>query len=167
MCRSPGHGDLAGSGGRFIVLVGPNGKAPLDWSAVHYPKMLVRGAHAWGTPYLQGQLRIGGVYFQDGTTWPAPIDRSEPGLPFDSELVKSAARNCSPAPDVAAALDLVDINEIVFERGSSQASDFDAEHGNIPQLHFRCTLEGPKAVCRMPLETDHTAPPQPGAPDQK
>ena len=53
-------------------------------------------------------------------------------------------------------------NQIVFEPKSSQAPDFDAEHSAIPQLHFRCTLEGPQAICHMPLEGGRSA--QPSAP---
>lgn len=141
-------------------VVHSHGEAVVSPAAVHYPKILIHDAQRWAAPYVQVQLGISRVYFQDGSTWPVPVDAHSDGLqPFDPELVKSASSNCADAANVATALDLVDRNQIVFERESSQASDFDGDHSAIPQLHFSCTLEGPKAVCHMPVEGDRSAQP--------
>jgi hypothetical protein len=35
-------------------------------------------------------------------------------------------------------------------------SNGDHEGGAIPHLRFSCSLEGPKAVCRLPLEKQAT-----------
>lgn len=155
------------SGSRYLAAIAPHGTAVVSRDD-HYPKMIVYRAKLSGTPYVQTQFAISGVYFQDGSTWPVPIDAHHPGAePFNLELAKSAGRNCANDASFAVALDLVDSNQIVFDRESSQADDFDKEHGSIPQLHFSCTLEGPKAICHMPLEGDAAGSPAAGSPKQK
>lgn len=156
-------GESASGGSRYQVFIPPHGQAILSRHIDHYPRMMVVMAQRWGTTYLQTQFGIDGVYFQDGTTWPMPFDSHSHGSsePFDPELVKSAARKCFADAKVAAALDMVDVedvNGIVFERESPQAGDLDAEHGVIPQLHFSCTLEGGKAICHMPPENKPSGP---------
>ena len=154
------YGEGSETGSRYLVSIASHGTA-LVTRDDHYPRMLVGKAKDWGAQYLQQQFAVTGVFFQDGTAWPTPIDDYYHTEFVDRKLVKSAARNCSGGASVAAALDLVDIediNGIVFEHESSQTADFDADHKAIPQLHFSCTLEGRKAICHMPAEGAKTAP---------
>jgi hypothetical protein len=73
--------------------------------------------------------------------------RSEP---FDDSLVDSEEGRCTDVAAVARALQAV--KEVVFERQSPDVSNREDKEHAIPQLRFSCSLEGPKAVCRLPLE---------------
>jgi hypothetical protein len=137
------------------VLIPPHGRAFLSQAIVHYPKMMMYSAKDWGAPYIQAQLGIRGVNFADGTTWPTPADNGLSSNPLDKKLVESEAGKCFGAPNVAAELDA--IQEIVFDHESPQPPDQDDEKNFPPHLRFSCSLEGPKAICRMPLESDQAA----------
>jgi hypothetical protein len=139
------------SGGRFLVHIPAHARAVLSGAQVHYPKTAVKGAQDLGAAYLQVQVGVTAVYFEDGSTWPDPIDlhyRNE----FDSKLIEAEAGKCSDVSTVANALQSV--KEIVFDREIPQAPDSEDEKIAPPHLRFSCSLEGPKAVCRMPLHKD-------------
>jgi hypothetical protein len=141
------------SRGGFPVLIAPHGKAVASENRAHYPKMLVHRAQDWGAPYLQAQFGITAVLFEDGTTWPTQVDHRSRVDPFDRELVKSDARNCSHAADVAA---LDRIHEVVFS-DEIPVSSRDGAENTPPHLRFSCSLEGSKAICRLPTATDGVA----------
>lgn len=150
-----GPGSRILGGGRFLVQIPAHARAVLSGAQVHYPKTAVKGAQDLGAAYLQVQLGVTAVYFEDGSTWPDPIDlhyRSE----FDSKLVEAEAGKC---PDVAAVANaLQSVEEIVFEKETPTISGKSGDEGGPPHLHFSCSLEGEKAVCHMPTEKDPVAP---------
>ena len=122
----------------------------------HYPHSIFGIAQSSRAAHIQSQLGITAVWFEDGSTWPA--DWSSAGHPpghqsaFDSSLVEAEAGKCTNVASVASALESVE--EVVFGNQNSQPLD----HGDSaapPHLRFSCTLEGPKAICRLPLETSH------------
>jgi hypothetical protein len=148
----PEYGRLSESGGRFQAFIAPHSSTVLSGGSVHYPRVIVHLAQGWGAPYLPGQFGITGVFFRDGTTWPTPVETHSRNEPFDRQLVEAEGARCS-GPDAALALN--SIREIVFDRESRQESDRDRDKNLPPHLRFRCSLEGPRAVCRLPMEGDH------------
>jgi hypothetical protein len=127
------------------------GVTPQDASYPHFPKSIVFSARDAGAAYMQVQFGVTGVYFEDGSTWPAQVSPgSNPSDPFNSELVEAEAGKCSDVPAVASALRSV--KEVVFEHESAEGSNSDDNESVLPYLRFSCSLEGPKAVCRLPLE---------------
>lgn len=149
-----GPGSRILGGGRFLVQIPAHGRAVLSGAQVHYPKTAVKGAQDLGVAYLQIQLGVTAVYFEDGSTWPDPIDlhyRSE----FDSKLVEGEAGKCVDVAPVVNALKSV--QEIVFEHEIPTTTGKGDDDEFVPHLRFSCSLEGPKAVCRMPPGRDRTA----------
>lgn len=165
------HGNgVAARAGIFLI-----GTPPPSPGYPHWPKQAVEIARWAKAEYMQVQLGITGVLFKDGTAWPAQIaflsggfdpfnpspdqtaaisSISHPG-PFDAALVEAEAKECAAVGPVASALEPV--KQIIFDRESAEASDGDETASATPRLHFTCSLEGSKAVCRMPLEQAHMA----------
>jgi hypothetical protein len=160
------------SAGGFPVGIAPHGQAvasgvgvPVKGSATpqtalpHYPKMLVHVAQAAKSAYIQTQVGVIGVWFEDGSTWPANWRRGSPpnnqDLFFDRSLVEAESGKCADVPTVSKALRSV--KEVVFNHEGPQAHYPGDDAGALPHLRFTCSLQGPKAVCRMPVETGHTA----------
>jgi hypothetical protein len=155
-------GVRSGSGGRFLVPILPHGRALVPGKEVHYPKTTVYSARRAGAAYMQSQFGVTGVFFDDGTTWPVPIDLHYRVDPFDPSLVEAEAGKCTDVAVVAKALESV--QEVVFDRQIPAVPSKSDDAVAVPHLRFSCSLEGPKAVCRLPLESNLSAPhPQPEA----
>jgi hypothetical protein len=120
----------------------------------HYPKTAVRRARDAKAGYLQVQFGVIDVFFEDGSTWPAQISDGYHPEPFDHKLVEAEAGKCTDVATVANALQSVE--KVVVEKEAPATSDKisgkSADEGAIPHLRFSCSLKGPKAVCRLPLE---------------
>ena len=171
--RAPDRTEDGYSAGGFPVRIAPHGQAvttgvgaPVIGAATprtalfHYPKMIVHVAQSAAAASIQSQVGVIGVWFEDGSTWPAHWPQSTPpnnqDLFFDRSLVEAEAGKCA---NVGAAENAIQsVKRVVFERESPQAIEQDGDKSTPPHLRFRCSLEGPTAICRMPLETDHTAP---------
>lgn len=152
------------SAGHFQVSISPHGKALLSGDQVHYPKTAVHAAQDLGAAYMQIQFGVTGVFFEDGTTWPEKIDGHYYPDPFDPKLVEAEAGKCA---DVAAVVNALEsIKQVVFEPGRPTVSNGEGE-GAPPHLRFSCRLEGPKAVCRLPMETARKPEPQPEGAEQR
>jgi hypothetical protein len=129
----------------------------------HYPKAAVLRAKGAEAGYMQVQFGVTGVFFEDGSTWPAQWPHFGPGDysdPLDRKLVEAEAGKCTDVATVAKALQSVE--KVIVEKEAPATSDkisgkSDDEKGAPPHLRFSCGLEGPRAICRMPLETDHAA----------
>ncbi len=137
----------------------------------HEPRKVVDSAKWAQAGYMQAQFGITGVLFEDGSSWPSqvaivlrddfdPFKSPSPAAsaaltainhpdPFDDSLIEAEAGKCTDVATVANALQSV--KEIVFGPETPAASDPD-DDGAIPRLRFSCSLEGSKAVCRLPLE---------------
>ncbi len=156
--------------GGFRVRIAPHGQGvtngigdPLSGSATgsspHDPKLVLQGAQRLRAAYIQEQVGVFGVWYEDGSTWPAhwrgglPPGRSGP---FDASLIEAEAGKCTDVANVANALQSV--KEIVFGSQAPPASDPDDATSAIPHLRFSCSLEGPKAVCRLPCSGDCPSP---------
>jgi hypothetical protein len=128
---------------------------------------MVYVARTAGSAYMQVQLGVVAVYFEDGSTWPA--DWSAAGHPpshpyaFDPLLIKAEGDKCADAAAVAAvATAMKSVKDVAFAEQEPQALEPKDRTVLPPHLRFSCRLEGPKAICRMPLETDRRGP-QPAA----
>jgi hypothetical protein len=165
-----GKGIAAKAGIQMIGTPRPSPSYP------HLPTMVVDMAKWAKAGYVQVQFGITGVLFEDGTSWPAQIasflrddfdsfrtpspdevttiSALYHSHPFDPLLVEVEEGKCTDAATVASALQ--SMKEIVFDHESPEASDPDDDRNAPPHLRFSCSLEGPKAVCRLPLETDHS-----------
>ena len=115
-----------------------------------FVRAIVFDARSAEAAYLQVQFGVTGVYFEDGTTWPAHIASGYPPDPFDYQLVRAEADKCAEIATVANALQSV--KEVVFDHEGPAVPD--KGDGGLPTLRFSCSLEGPRAVCRMPLEDE-------------
>ena len=147
------------SGARLVSRIGPHGKGVASRPDSHYPRELVRTARLLQAASLQAQFGVIFVYFEDGTTWPAGSPKTRVD-PFDSALSEAEAGKCGDVAIVTNALESVE--EVVFDRESSEASVPDHDKSALPHLFFRCSLEGPKAICRMPMATHHITQGAPG-----
>jgi hypothetical protein len=176
--------DMSQNGGNFRVRIPPHEEKvslPVGGVEVNWPHTIVYTAKERGVACLQVQFGVTAVFFEDGTAWPSDagfisrediegskgflektrtpeqantISRiSNPSL-FDPSLVEAEAGKCPGVASTANALRSV--NEIVFSNESPQP-DRDNGKGLPPHLRFSCSLESTKAICRMPLEADHTA----------
>ncbi len=114
------------------------GVTPRNASNPHYPKSVVLDARYAGAADMQAQLGVTGVFFEDGTTWPAPINLGHGADPFDSELVEAEAGKCADAAAVAKALESV--QEVVFERQVPTVPSKGDDAVAIPHLRFSCSL---------------------------
>jgi hypothetical protein len=130
------------------------GVTPQGAAYAHYPKAAVLGARDAKAGYMQVQFGVTGVFFEDGTTWPVHLSSvGLPAHPFAPTLVEDKGWKCADAASVANAL--ASVKEVVFDHESPQASNND-DGGGPPHLRFSCSLEGPKAICRLPLENVHS-----------
>ena len=163
-----------------IQLIGSPPPSPMY---PHLPKGIVNIAKSTKAGYMQVQFGITAVRFEDGTAWPAQTaivlrDDFAPTVktltsdqviaqhalihpdPFDPQLVETEVGKCA---DVAAAESaLQSVEEVVFDREEPTASDRNDDKTSPPHLRFSCSLEGPKAICRMPMATHHITPGAPG-----
>jgi hypothetical protein len=144
-CAPPPEKELRQSPALLDAHIAPHGTAVIFRDDV-FTKKVIYDAESFSGSYVQTQSGIFVVHFQDGTTWPTNYNQTIQSEPFDPELVKWAGHKCSGTPPS----DIAESEEIVFERQSPQLFDFDAEHSTIPQLHFRCHVEGTTAICQMP-----------------
>ena len=147
------------SNGGFPVRIAPHSRAVTSGvgfsrtATPHYPRLVFGVAQHSGAAYLQSQFGVTAVYFEDGSTWPA--DWSSDGHPpnhqnaFDLSLAESEAGKCTNVATVANALQSV--KEVVFGPESPSVSSKADDDAGPPHLRFSCSLEGPRAVCRMPL----------------
>jgi hypothetical protein len=135
-----------------LTGVTPQGAVPAG-----YPRSVVFTARDAKAGYMQVQFAVIGVFFEDGSTWPAQISDGEHQYHFDPKLVEADAGKCADVANVANALQSVE--EVVFERETASASDKSDDESVPPLLRFSCSLEGVKAVCRLPRETNHHASP--------
>jgi hypothetical protein len=150
--------------GALLVRIAPHGQGvtngignPLSRSlrghTTHDPKLALQAAQRLRAAYLQVQVGVFGVWYEDGSTWPAHWLRDQPpghAGPFDASLIEAEAGKCTDVATVASALQSV--KEIVFGPETPPAPDPDSDKSAIPHLRFSCSLEGSKAVCRLPLE---------------
>jgi hypothetical protein len=162
----PPHGkSVAGRAGVFMI---GKGASPIN---PHWPRMFVDTARWANASYMQLQFGVTGVLFEDGTAWPAqiaflstsdfdPEKKSSPAEAtamsgvsnpdtFDPMLVKAEAGKCSEVTTVASALQLV--KEVVFGPEAPLTPDPDDADSTIPHLRFSCSLDGSRAVCRLPF----------------
>jgi hypothetical protein len=151
--------------GGFLVRIAPHGRGvtygigdPLSGSlrgqTVHDAKPTLRAAQRLRAAYLQVQVGVFGVWYEDGSTWPAHwLGDTPPGRagPFDASLIEAEAGKCTDVATVANALQSVE--EIVFGPETPPASDPDVATSAIPHIRFSCSLEGSKAVCRLPCSS--------------
>jgi hypothetical protein len=122
----------------------------------HYAKGAVLGAQEAKAGYLQVQFGVTGVFFEDGSTWPAQwptLGLGNSSDPFDRKPVEAEAGKCADVATVANALQSVE--RVVFEKETPDISDKSNDDSVPPHLRFSCSLEGLKATCRLPLETNH------------
>lgn len=144
------HNAIATRAGIFL----PEGGKPEPPASPQYPTWMVFDARRAAAAYMQVQFGVTGVYFEDGSTWPEQIATGYPLDPFDPSLVAAEAGKCSDVPAVVNALKLV--KEVIFDHERPTISDQADEKTLPPHLRFSCSLEGPKAVCRLPLEQDQS-----------
>lgn len=181
-----------GAGG-FRVKIRPHDRRIADRAGIimvgtratprypHYPKSVVIMAKRIHAAHIQVQLGVTGVFFEDGTAWPAeiaeslrkgvelPDDASVPEVtgtsidsllhhsnPFDSSLVDADTENCSGVATAVDALELV--KDVVFEHDSQEISNRDEIADALPHLRFSCSLKGQTAVCRFPSKTGRIKP---------
>jgi hypothetical protein len=160
----PHERGVAGRAGIFMIGRGASPRYP------HWPRRFVDTAKWANAGYMQFQFGITGVVFEDGSAWPAQIaflaasdfdpektpspaevtamsPVSHPD-PFDPSLIEAEAGKCTDVGAVASALQSV--KEVVF--GPETPPEPGDDRSAIPHLRFSCSLEGPKAVCRLPLE---------------
>jgi len=119
------------------------------------PERSVHVAQKAGSAYMQVQLGIIAVYYEDGSTWPA--DWSAAGHPpshpdaFDPGLVEAEADKCFNQETAAAgatALSLV--RDVAFGEQYQQRPEARSAQELTPHLRFTCSLLGSSAVCHMP-----------------
>jgi hypothetical protein len=124
----------------------------------HYPKTAVFRARDAKAGYMQVQFGIIDVFFEDGSTWPAQISDGYHPDPFDRKLVEAEAGKCTDVATVAKAVQSVE--KVVVEKENPATSGKipgkSDDEGAPPHLRFSCSLEGSKAVCRLPPEDAHT-----------
>jgi hypothetical protein len=144
------------NGSRINVRIGPHGRAVAsrDGDHFHYPKLLVHMAKNLGAAYLQAQFEVVFVYLEDGTTWPAKVP-GVGGEPFDPSLVEAEAGKCADVAAIANALESV--QKVVFDHEGPTVPTTAKDESAPPHFSFSCSLEGPKAICRLPRETDSTS----------
>lgn len=162
----PPHG--RGSAGRAGIVTIGRGASP---RYPHWPRIFINIAKSASAGYMQLQFGVTGVLFEDGSAWPTQIaflsasdfsTEKKPSAaqvtamstvshpnPFDPQLVEADAGKCTDVANVANALQSV--KEIVFGPETPPNSDLDDAANAIPHLRFSCSLEGQKAVCRLPL----------------
>jgi hypothetical protein len=119
----------------------------------HYPKTAVFRAKRAKAGYMQVQFGVIDVFFEDGSTWPAHISDGHHPEPFDRKLAEPEAGKCIDVATVANALQSVE--KAVIEKGTPATSDKipgKSDDRGPPHLRFSCSLEGSKAICRLPLE---------------
>jgi len=125
----------------------------------HYPRTAVFRAKGAKAGYMQVQFGVIDVFFEDGGTWPAQISDGYHPEPFDRKLVEAEAGKCTDVAAVANALQSVE--KVVVGRGTPATSDKilgKSDDGAPPHLRFSCTLQGAKAICRLPLENAPSSP---------
>lgn len=170
-----------------IYMVGTPRPSP---AYPHWPRSMVRSAKSARTGYMQFQFGVTGVLFEDGTTWPNGIafllrhdfdasklrpakspqeDAKEhavlhPQL-FDPALVEAEAERCLDVTSAANALQSV--TETVFERDVAHSPESEEDKNPPPHPHFSCVLQGPKAVCHMPVEGAPSVQPPSGSQGSK
>lgn len=175
------HGSTVAAKAGIFAMSPPHTGSPYY---PHLPRVAVSQARQTGWAYTQIQVGINAVFFQDGTAWPARLNyflrnynatnpspaelermsALEHPAPFDSDLLESEAGKCTGMEAVANALQSV--QEVLFDREEPQTSNPD--DNTLPHLRFSCTIEGPKAICHMPLEGNHSAqPPRSDLQDQE
>ncbi|MGB6473195.1 MAG: hypothetical protein WBF04_03860 [Candidatus Sulfotelmatobacter sp.] len=159
-----------------IIMIGTAPPAP---GYPHYPKREFHTARWAEAAYVEAQFGITGVFFADGTAWPAQIaflmhddfDPSHPSPaeitsmsalhhadPFDRSLAEGDDAKCTDVVTVTNALDSV--KEVVFEHEGPEVPNRGDIADALPHLHFTCRLAGPKAICQLPVETNHRNEPQ-------
>jgi hypothetical protein len=176
--RALDTGERGNSNAFYKVRIAPRGKVVESradvrnpagqWLQIlpHYPRMAVLAAHWSGATYIQAQLGVTGVYFEDGSTWPAAISMKSHNDPFDPELVEAESGKCPVAASLTIAVK--SIEEVVFGQQVPIPSHRDQKAGDPPHLRFSCSLEGVRAVCRLPLDTNQGPQrPRPETPEQK
>lgn len=142
---------------RFPVRIGPHGSGAASSKYVHYPMVLISSARDLATAHLLTQFVVDAVYFEDGTTWPTALSSSvasELG-PFDP-LSEAETGKCA---DIGAVVDaLRPIEEVTFDHEGAAVG----ARGNPsrPHMRYSCSLEGPKAICHMPLDKDSSSAPR-------
>lgn len=169
----PPHGTALASKYGIVRMSTPASSGP---GYPHLPLAAFYSASRSKASYLQVQFGITAVRFEDGTAWPANLgnffrdfDAARPSVtdkeklsklehpvPFDLALADAEAGKCANVTAVANALQSV--KETVFEPAVPEAHVSNKDNGLPPQLQFTCRLEGPKAICRMPMEKNAVAP---------
>lgn len=162
----PPHGIGVAAKYGMVRMSGPDASGP---GYPHFPLAAFYSASRSKTSYLQVQFGITGVFFKDRTAWPANLDnflrdfdgvrssvadkkrlsKLEHPEPFDLVLADAEAGKCGDAIAVANALQSV--KETIFEPETPGSNKDD---GLPPRLQFTCSLEGTKAICRLPAKTD-------------
>ena len=165
----PPHGKAVAAKVGIRAVSVPDSSSP---GYLHFPRSVFEIARDRGAAYLQVQFGITSVFFKDGTAWPAELNyflrdfdvlhppvtqiekssRLQHPEPFDPVLAETEPEKCSDVTSVANALRSV--RDTDFEAGVPEPHDSDSL---LPQLRFTCSLEGPKAVCHMPLEENRQA----------
>jgi len=123
------------------------------------PERMVDVARHAGSAYMQVQVGVVAIYFQDGSTWPASwLGAGHPpssAHAFDPILAEAEADKCSDTTAAAAVVKaLKSVKEITFSQPESSESEPQHNKALPPHLRFSCTLESSRAICRMPLSQD-------------
>jgi hypothetical protein len=156
-CATEEHRETISSGHvRFLVHIGSHGGGVAFSKYVHYPTHFVWDAKSLKAACMMAQMVLDKVYFEDGTTWPAGDLVVASNIPGDP---------AQPDPEVGIPIDvagvingLQSIENVVFDHKET-SGPVDDKKGTFPHLQYTCTIEGPKAVCYMPLEGDNSVPP--------
>jgi hypothetical protein len=132
-----------------VAPIPPHDKILVSGNKVHYPRTLVHRAQDFAAAHMQMQFGITGVFFEDGTTWPDPLDLHNRSEPFDRSLADEDGK-CGDLASAASALQSV--REVVFGSELADPSGGDNDASGPPHIRFSCTLEGSQAICHMPVE---------------
>ena len=152
---------------RFPVRIAPHELGIATRENAYYPELVVRTSRMLGVAHFHSQVAVMGIYFEDGSIWHGgewPAEMSDLGPPypasaFDPKLLETEPGTCSSFVEVVEALGRT--NEVVFE--AEGRSPPEQTGVTVPHLNYSCRFDGPKAICRLPLDGDQIARPRSSA----
>jgi hypothetical protein len=143
---------LLGGKGENLLRILPHATATLLEDSPVDPVAVVFAAKDLRTAYLQVQLVLGGVRFEDNTTWvyhePAITEANPQALPEPGLLSRDKSA-CSKT-DASAVWDALEkVTKVGFNDRVRPISDPVAKLGSVtsPKLVFDCLLDGELAMC--------------------
>ena len=161
-CAKEETGTISNNAQRFQVRIAPHGLGVATRENAYFPKLVVYEARSLGAARLHAQVAVIGVYFEDGSTWPVHFPPAGPSYAsslFDPRVVEAEPGTCINVAAVVEALGRT--NEVVFE--AEGPSPPEQTGVTVPHLNYSCRFDGPKAICRLPLDGDQTARPRSSA----